>query len=94
MVAACEECPSCSCVDHVAEGVRFRLTDGVSVVDVQHRGEPPELFADGAPIVCEGTWEGASFRSDRLMIKHGSEYEPPEVLDPATDTVVAEDVES
>jgi len=60
-------------------GVTFELTDGISTVEVQHRGDPPELFEDGAPVVSEGRWAGDVFTSDRLMIKHGSEYEPPDV---------------
>jgi cytochrome c-type biogenesis protein CcmE len=60
-------------------GVTFELTDGLATVEVQHRGDPPELFEDGAPVVSEGRWTGDVFTSDRLMIKHGSEYAPPEV---------------
>lgn len=59
--------------------VTFQLTDGRSTVRVRHRGDPPELFEDGAPVVSEGRWAGGEFSSDRLMIKHGSEYAPPEV---------------
>jgi cytochrome c-type biogenesis protein CcmE len=59
--------------------VSFDLTDGQSVVQVRHQGDPPELFADGAPIVSEGHWAGHEFVSDRLMNKHGSEYQPPAV---------------
>jgi cytochrome c-type biogenesis protein CcmE len=59
--------------------VAFDLTDGRATVHVLHRGDPPELFADGAPVVSEGRWVGVEFTSDRLMIKHGSEYAPPEV---------------
>ena len=62
-----------------SELVSFDLTDGHDVIHVQHRGAPPELFGDGAPIVGEGRWTGSEFHSDRLMIKHGSEYEAPEV---------------
>ena len=61
--------------------VSFQLTDGVATVDVEHRGDPPELFDDGVPVVSEGRWLGAVFTSDRLMIKHGSDYEAPEVDD-------------
>jgi cytochrome c-type biogenesis protein CcmE len=61
-------------------GVDFEVTDGVATVPVEHHGDPPELFKDGAPVVCEGHWQGARFRSDRIMIKHGSEYSPPRVV--------------
>jgi cytochrome c-type biogenesis protein CcmE len=60
-------------------GVAFQVTEGGSTASVFHRGDPPELFKDGAPVVCEGRWDGDSFASDRIMIKHGSEYRPPPV---------------
>ena len=48
-----------------------------------HRVDPPDLFKEGAPVVCEGHWRSttrdAPFESDRIMIRHGSEYEPPKV---------------
>lgn len=61
-------------------GVRFRVTDGKATATVVHTGDPPELFEAGAPIVCEGRWgSGSAFDSDRIMIRHGNEYRPPEV---------------
>ena len=62
-----------------ADGVSFQLTDGGETASVFHRGDPGELFKDGAPVVCEGRWNGETFASDRIMIKHGSEYRPPAV---------------
>ena len=62
--------------------VVFDLSDGQATVRVHHHGDPPELFEDGAPVVSEGRWTGTDFTSDRLMIKHGSEYAPPEVDSP------------
>ncbi len=70
-------------IHETPHGVRFSLTDGDTTVAVVHRGDPPELFKKGAPVVCEGRWAataaGAPFDSDRIMIKHGSDYEPPKV---------------
>jgi cytochrome c-type biogenesis protein CcmE len=64
-------------------GVRFSVTDGKQTVAVVHHGYPPELFKKNAPVVCEGKWAavtaGAPFDSDRIMIKHGSDYAPPKV---------------
>jgi cytochrome c-type biogenesis protein CcmE len=64
-------------------GVRFSVTDGKQTVAVVHHGDPPELFKKNAPVVCEGKWAaataGAPFDSDRIMIKHGSDYAPPKV---------------
>ncbi|HET7721591.1 MAG TPA: cytochrome c maturation protein CcmE, partial [Acidimicrobiales bacterium] len=59
-------------------GVSFKVTEGGETVSVVHRGDPGDLFKDGAPVVCEGRFaKGGVFESDRLMIKHGAEYRPP-----------------
>lgn len=59
-----------------ADGVSFAMVEGGVRADVFHRGDPPELFADDTPVVCEGRWSGSRFVSDRIMIKHGSDYTP------------------
>jgi cytochrome c-type biogenesis protein CcmE len=66
-------------------GVDFRVTDGKATASVVQHGDPPQLFKDGAPVVCEGHW-GASgrFISDRILIKHGADYQPPAVKQPTT----------
>ena len=66
------------------DGVRFRITDGKHTVTVDHRGDPPDLFKAGAPVVCEGHWAkadvaSAPFESDRILIRHGADYTPPKV---------------
>jgi cytochrome c-type biogenesis protein CcmE len=70
-------------VRETARGVRFEVTDGKNTVAVRHTGDPPDLFEEGAPVVCEGHWvttaRSAPFQSDRILIKHGAEYEPPKV---------------
>ncbi len=68
-------------VHETPKGVRFEVTDGKKTVEVDHDGDPPELFKAGAPVVCEGRWKRGSltFASDRIMIRHGSEYTPPKV---------------
>lgn len=71
------------------QGVTFQVTEGGRTATVFHRGDPGDLFGDGAPVVCEGRFvkgdTGAvpRFESDRLMIKHGSEYRPPPADAPA-----------
>jgi cytochrome c-type biogenesis protein CcmE len=62
-------------------GVRFRITDGKATATIDHTGAPPELFKPGAPVVCEGHWAatGPAFDSDRIMIRHGSDYTPPKI---------------
>lgn len=69
-------------VERRPDGVAFKLTEGGVIASVFHRGDPPELFKDGAPVVCEGRWRGETFSSDRIMIKHGEEYRPPQVEPP------------
>jgi cytochrome c-type biogenesis protein CcmE len=44
-------------------------------VDVAHRGDPPELFQPEIPVVLEGQWQGDTFASDRILVRHSSEYE-------------------
>ena len=67
-------------VHETTNGVNFEITDGKATVEVIHQGDPPSLFKAGAPVVCEGRWtSGAAFASDRIMIRHGSEYKPPNV---------------
>jgi cytochrome c-type biogenesis protein CcmE len=69
-------------VAETGQGVRFDITDGRKTIAVVHQGDPPGLFKDGAPVVCEGNWgKGAAFDSDRILIKHGNEYKPPDVDD-------------
>lgn len=70
-------------VRETGEGVHFEVTDGAQVAAVVHRGDPPQLFAGGVPVVCEGRWRGEVFESDRIMIRHGNEYRPPNVEQPA-----------
>ena len=66
-------------------GVRFEVTDGKKTVTISHRGDPPQLFKPGAPVLAEGAWGKltnsgvAVFNSDRIMIKHTEEYIPPKV---------------
>jgi cytochrome c-type biogenesis protein CcmE len=67
-----------------ATGVDFAVTDGHATVRVDHAGSSPELFAAGAPVVCQGHWSGRVFDSDLILIKHGSDYRPPKVTGNAT----------
>ncbi|MCZ7530290.1 MAG: cytochrome c maturation protein CcmE [Acidimicrobiia bacterium] len=68
-------------ISETDDGVTFEVTDGNETVAVVHRGDPPDLFAEGAPVVAEGEWDDgfAAFQSDRILINHGNEYSPPDV---------------
>lgn len=61
-------------------GVNFLVTDGKQTVKVVSQGDPPQLFKDSAPVLCEGRWgNGLTFDSDRILIRHGAKYTPPKV---------------
>lgn len=56
------------------DAVRFTIEEKGAKVAVRHQGDPPELFRPGIPVVLEGRWQGSTFASDRIMVKHTSEY--------------------
>jgi cytochrome c-type biogenesis protein CcmE len=63
------------------DGVDFELTEGGVTVRIHHVGSEPSLFKDCAPVVAEGRWsknDASTFDSNRLLIKHGNDYRPPE----------------
>ena len=62
-----------SVVDEV-DRVAFDVTDGRVAVAVVHEGVPQDLFAEGIGVVLEGTWDGATFQSDTMLIKHDEQY--------------------
>lgn len=45
-----------------------------ATVDVVHQGDVPELFQPDIPVVLEGRFEGQTFVSDRILVKHTNEY--------------------
>jgi cytochrome c-type biogenesis protein CcmE len=70
-------------IGDTSDGARFDVTEGGATVAVVHHGDPPDLFRNCAPVVVEGTWNGTTFDSDRLLIRHGSEYDASERTDSA-----------
>ncbi len=62
------------------EEVDFQVEFACARVDVRHQGDPPELFADGIPVVLEGGFAatGDTYASDRILVKHTSEYRTEE----------------
>lgn len=47
-----------------------------NTIHVVHKGDPPDLFQPGLPVVLEGHWssDGSFFASDRILVKHSEEY--------------------
>ncbi|MGH9183857.1 MAG: cytochrome c maturation protein CcmE [Acidimicrobiales bacterium] len=56
--------------------VRFDVEYDCATLPVRHRGDPPELFRPGIPVVLEGAFApgGEVFESDRIMVRHTPEY--------------------
>ena len=65
-------------VASTSDGVAFAVTDGRIAVDVVHSGTPQELFREGIGVVLEGTWDGTTFHSDTMLIKHDEQYRTEE----------------
>lgn len=59
-------------------GVTFAVTDGRMAVDVVHAGVPQDLFREGIGVVLEGNWDGSTFHSDTMLIKHDEQYRTEE----------------
>ncbi len=55
----------------------FSIVSKNVTVDVRNTGQPLGVFQDNIPVVLEGHFaEGSNlFESDRIMVKHSSEYE-------------------
>jgi cytochrome c-type biogenesis protein CcmE len=61
-------------VQQVGNDVSFILTSKSVEVPVRHKGDPPELFRPGIPVVLEGRFQGEHFASDRIMVRHSETY--------------------
>ena len=61
-------------VRQTGNDVSFTLTSKSVEVPVRHKGDPPELFRPGIPVVLKGRFEGQHFSSDRIMVKHSETY--------------------
>ena len=64
-------------IRETASGARFELVEGGKTVLVVHRGNQPTLFKVCGPVVADGHWNRDTFESVQILIKHGSEYQPP-----------------
>jgi cytochrome c-type biogenesis protein CcmE len=60
--------------------VDFEVEFACASIGVRHQGDPPELFADGIPVVLEGGYAAGTdtFASDRILVRHTSEYRTEE----------------
>jgi cytochrome c-type biogenesis protein CcmE len=61
-------------VKDTGDGVDFTVTFNGVEVGVAHRGDPPQLFQENIPVVVEGQWDGDTFDSDKIIVKHSESY--------------------
>jgi len=61
-------------VQPAGRDVAFSIEHSGVTVPVRHQGDPPELFKPGIPVVLEGRFQGTTFASDRIMVKHSETY--------------------
>ncbi|MCP4204541.1 MAG: cytochrome c maturation protein CcmE [bacterium] len=63
----------------------FAVTDGTAQVAVRARAVPPAMFREGVGVLVEGRM-GADgvFVTERLMVKHDNQYQPPHEVDERT----------
>lgn len=58
--------------------LRFIVTDGVKEIPIRSSGTtPPALFGENRGVVVEGRFEGQTFVSQNLLVKHSETYQAP-----------------
>ena len=58
--------------------IDFVVTDGAHDIKVHSRAVPPQMFREGIGVVIEGVLgPDGVFESERIMVKHGNEYQAP-----------------
>ncbi len=65
---------------HFESGVlTFQISDDRKKIDVVTTKTPPQMFQEGMGVIVEGALQAdGRFHAERLMVKHGNEYRPPE----------------
>ena len=61
-------------VRRAGDKVDFTIANNGVQVPVVNTGYPPQLFQPGIPVVLEGHFQGATFVSDLIMVKHTATY--------------------
>ncbi len=54
--------------------VGFRISDGVTTLDVAYDGPLPDLFGEGREVLVEGRLSGHVLAATRVMTTHPTEY--------------------
>ena len=59
--------------------LKFKLSDGVTVVEVEGKSVPPQMFREGIGVIVEGQLrDDGVFECDTLLVKHDNQYQAPE----------------
>ena len=62
--------------------VQFAVTDGASILVIQHSGILPDLFDEGEAAIAAGVIdENQVLQATEVLAKHDEKYTPPEVAD-------------
>lgn len=67
--------------DSVTDGgdeLTFTVTDYAEEIVVRTSATPPELFAEGVPVIVDGLFVGDEFHADEVILRHEEEYDVPE----------------
>lgn len=56
----------------------FEVTDGGATIAVLLTEPPPSMFAEGIPVLLEGSWDGERFVANDALIAHDENYVTPE----------------
>ncbi len=70
-----------SIVNSVDDSLKFSITDGNKVIDIEYSGIVPDIFKDDVEAVVEGVYtpEGV-FKADLLLAKCPTKYESEDQL--------------
>lgn len=68
-------------IQKTSDGTAFTITEGGVTAQVVDHSDPPDLFKNCAPVVAEGHWSGTVFQAERLLIRHGADYDPKKRVD-------------
>lgn len=61
-------------VHQTPSGVDFTISSKGVTVPVVNHGSPPQLFQPNIPVVLVGHFQGQTYVSDQIMVKHSATY--------------------
>ena len=70
--------PGTVVIDDAGLAQQFVVTDAIMRYPVRFNGAPPDMFQENGGVVIEGSFHDDVFVGDNLLVKHSSDYHPPE----------------